>query len=215
MNFKRYKNKYNGQRCFIIGNAPSLQQENLSLLQNEKIFICNKGYNALDIGLPHFDFYVLADAGVGRYNIEAIQNNITTPKFLSSVVTRKLPELADNSIQYQRTKTKLRKDFPKTFETGWGKAASVVIDAAIIAFFMGFSEIYLLGVDLDYSPSNTHFYKDDAGDKQQRIMDTHFVLNNAKAIGDYFLKNNSKLINLSKGFKESSFISTGRLEDLF
>lgn len=216
MSFSLYKNKFKGKRCFIIGNAPSLKNENLSLLKNEQIFICNKGYNAIDIGLPHFNFYVLADAGVARTSFDEIEKNIQCPKFYSSVVARKVPTLTQNFIQFERTKTKLRKQFPNAFETGWGKVASVVLDATIIAYFMGFREIYMLGVDLDYSPDNTHFYEDDNREiKNKNIMNIDFVLNNAKSISDYFLKNNCKLINLSKGFTANTFMKVGTLENLF
>ena len=59
--FKNFENKYVGKRCFIIGSGPSLTKENLSLLKNEKIFIVNRAYKALQLGLPHYDFHVCVD----------------------------------------------------------------------------------------------------------------------------------------------------------
>ena len=49
--FDDYNDKYSGQRCFILGSGPSLIEENLSLIKNEKIFIVNRGYKALQHGL--------------------------------------------------------------------------------------------------------------------------------------------------------------------
>ena len=61
MQYFKFKDKHLGERCFILGNAPSLKKENLSLLKNEIVFVCNKGYNAVDIGLPKYDYYVCTD----------------------------------------------------------------------------------------------------------------------------------------------------------
>ena len=61
MDWKPFENKHQGERCFILGNAPSLSDENLSLLKNEKVFICNRGHKAKDIGLDHFDYHVVLD----------------------------------------------------------------------------------------------------------------------------------------------------------
>ena len=48
---------------------------------------------------------------------------------------------------------------PTEYYDGWGKAVTVVVDTALIAFFLGFKEIYFLGVDLYYKDNNkTHFY---------------------------------------------------------
>jgi hypothetical protein len=216
MNFKKYKNKHQGDRCFIIGNGPSLLKENLSLLKNEKIFICNKGWEAFNISLSHYDYYVLSDANVARFNLTDIEEKVTSPRFYSSVVSRKVPELKTEYIIFNRIKSKLIKTFPKNFNDGWGKVATVVLDAVMIAYFMGFKEIYLLGVDLDYTSNNTHFYKDDTREiKSKDVMNIDYVLATATAITQHLNKRNCNLVNLSKGYKIKGFMNTGQLEKLF
>ena len=37
----RYRNAYRGQRCFILGNGPSLKKQDLSGLRNEHVFCSN------------------------------------------------------------------------------------------------------------------------------------------------------------------------------
>ena len=37
-----FKDIHKGQRCFIVGNGPSLNDEDLSLLENEYVFTVNK-----------------------------------------------------------------------------------------------------------------------------------------------------------------------------
>ena len=82
--FSNYKNKYEGQRCFILGSGPSLVDENLSLIKNEKIFIVNRGYKALNYGLSHYDFYVCSDKRVYEDNSVEIQKNSKFPRFYNN-----------------------------------------------------------------------------------------------------------------------------------
>ncbi|HEY0007112.1 MAG TPA: hypothetical protein VGB55_00165, partial [Tepidisphaeraceae bacterium] len=44
----RYHNKHAGQRCFILGNGPSLKQTDLTLLKNEVTFGLNRIYMNFD-----------------------------------------------------------------------------------------------------------------------------------------------------------------------
>ena len=39
---KEFENKYAGKRCFILGNGPSLKDEDLSVLKDEYVFTVNQ-----------------------------------------------------------------------------------------------------------------------------------------------------------------------------
>ena len=39
-----FENRYSGKRCFIVGNGPSLNKHDLSLLDGELTFGCNNIY---------------------------------------------------------------------------------------------------------------------------------------------------------------------------
>lgn len=204
MNFNNFNNRYNGQRCFILGGAPSLQDERLDLLKNEKVFICNKGFKALDIGLDHYDFFVLADASVARENYEKICTQITSPRFYSSRVTKKV-NFDHDYVEFLRGKGKAHVSLPESFESGWGKVGTVVLDATVIAYLMGFTEIYLLGTDLDYSANNTHFYPDDPREIRQRhVMNMDLVFRNIKGVATQLESKNIIFKNLSSGFKHNN-----------
>ena len=41
LNWTNLKNKYQGKRCFILGNGPSLKQQDLTLLKDEITFVSN------------------------------------------------------------------------------------------------------------------------------------------------------------------------------
>ncbi len=44
----KYQNRYSGQRCFVIGNGPSLNKMDLSYLKNEITFGMNRVYLAFN-----------------------------------------------------------------------------------------------------------------------------------------------------------------------
>ena len=228
--FKNFKNKYDGDRCFIIGSGPSLPEENLSLLKNEKIFIVNKAYKALELGLPHYDFYVCVDKRVYEENSSEIQENTKFPRFYNSAFLdseyywkgkreKFIPIFRHenkNSILY---KSLMLNIMPSDYYDGWGKSATVVIDAALIAFFLGFREIYILGVDLSYGNNKTHFYGTEKRILSKNFKNTLIINDSLKAIvnniNKFFEINSIKMVNLSKGYRHDLMFKTGKLEDLF
>ena len=54
------KNKHHGERCFILGNGPSLAQETISLLAGETLLTCNQGHQFMQMhGLTtRYHFFV-------------------------------------------------------------------------------------------------------------------------------------------------------------
>jgi hypothetical protein len=233
MKFKQFINKHKGQRCFILGCAPSLKQEKLSLLKNEIVIICNKGFLAKDeLGLPNFTYFFVGDGIVYKELHEKYKkqlDGISVPRFYSS----KVADVSQIDIQEDYVKIKKNYDiknaiertgFPKNFDDGWGVTRATVIDASIIAFWMGFKEIYLLGVDYDYSkPESTHFYK--SGPREKFLVKNNKVAKpQSKAIKritkalqivqTHLNKNGVTYKNLSKGFIHKHCMDTDILENI-
>jgi hypothetical protein len=228
--FEIYKNKYNNRRCFILGSGPSLIEENLSLIKNEKIFIVNRGFKALELGLSHYDFYVCTDKRVYEKNSEEIQKNTKFPRFYNNIFMdsqiywdglkeKFIPIFRHenkNSILY---KSLILNIMPSNYYDGWGKTTTVVLDAALVAFFLGFKEIYILGVDLSYKGDKTHFYGIEERRFVEGVNQAVFISDTLKIIvnnlNKFFESNSVRMTNLSKGYKHSDMFKTGKLEDLF
>ena len=111
---------------------------------------------------------------------------------------------------------------PSQYYDGWGKTGSVIIDAVLIAFFLGFKEIYLLGNDLSYEDNEkTHFYGGGSGERRfsSEIKSAIFLSDSLdliiKNLNNFFDLNSIKMINLSKGYKHKGLFKTGDLESLF
>jgi hypothetical protein len=135
--------------------------------------------------------------------------------YLNGVREEHIPIRKLGHLQKSERKATLKNEFPKRFEDGWGKVGTVVLDAALIAYFMGFKEIYLLGVDLFYQAGTTHFYK--AGWRENKIKDNHqpkarrFIPH----FNLFFQERGVKFVNLSKGFRIENLMPTDRLENIF
>jgi len=224
MYFDQFKNKHQGERCFILGNSPSLQEESLSLLKDETVFIVNKGYRAIDIGLPKYDYYVCTDPRVYKECYQHLKNFVYTPKFYGSYI----PDLLEYKTKPQedfiliknlcKSNNLLKDKFPQTYYSGWSETRTVIVDTSLIAYFMGFSRIYFLGVNLEsYQTKSNHFYKDSEREKgtvqdmDKRNKDFYKIFNNLNC---NFKKNNVHIVNLSKGFRYKDMIKTDSLDNI-
>lgn len=162
---KKFKDIHKGQRCFIIGNGPSLNQTNLSLIKDEIIF----GVNTLYAGLTKFgitcDYYAVSDGIMWRNHIEDILG-VDTTLFLGGVAGREYigdfrffrkfkrnkPIVVQRLGQIQDSSC-----FSRDISRGHYEGTTVIIDMCLqVAYYMGFKEVYLLGCDCDFSGS-LHF----------------------------------------------------------
>jgi hypothetical protein len=152
---RKFRGIHSGERAFIIGTGPSLSKVNLSPLKSEITF----GVNGLCLykGLD-FDptYYCISDrVAFEKYGSSTAKSKST--KFLS------VPPCPPSShwIQIPLDLNHQIKDgyFAGTgkniIKTYWGR--TVTMDLCIqLAFFMGFSRVYLLGCDCGIS--STHFH---------------------------------------------------------
>ena len=151
----KYKDVYKGRRCFIIGNGPSLRAEDLDRIKGEYSFASNKIYEIyqhtdwrptfycnqdddlfLPMGEKLFDATAQSQASFFRLvSYRKLGDNMVklhNPTFVPILFIR----YNDNSFK-----------FSKKADHFLGDCGTVTYMAMQLAAFMGFSEIYLLGVD--------------------------------------------------------------------
>ena len=148
-----YKNKYAGERCFIIGNGPSLRIEDLEWLSknHEYSFACNKIYKIFSRTSWRPDFYACTDAEVFRQNYDSILKQKGYQKFMGSNLPLQKEIRKDKEsiiINYAVKSIKKTKFNPEaTFIYSGGSVTFVLIT---LAWMMGFREMYLIGCDHNY-----------------------------------------------------------------
>ena len=154
-NIKQFKNKYQNQRCFVIGNGPSLNEMNLSLMKND-IVICANSFFLKFKDLEFTPSFISVEDHL------VAEDNSTEFSKLDNIIKiypidlRKTLENTNNTywIELRRAYKNLKKDKNFKFNTGneifyWG--GTVLYMNLQLAYYMGFKEIYLIGVDLSYS----------------------------------------------------------------
>jgi hypothetical protein len=152
-----FKDIHQGERCFIIGNGPSLNKTDLSLLKNEFTF----GMNRIYLMFRELGFTTTYYLSINSLVIEQCAHDIIdlqVPKFLSWR-SREYIKNALNGAGKLPTKPPL--SFLHTTYTGqkfaqdarerlW-EGATVTYVAMQLAFHMGFQQVILIGVDHSFS----------------------------------------------------------------
>lgn len=163
----RYRDK---KRCFIVATGPSLRREDLNILQNMKEFSIsmNRIYNIRPIWYP--DIYVVTDSVLMLEDAEKIKEYGANIKFYSDA--NKAP---DDGIVIHCVQTNLEKNprFSEDLAQKVYGGGTVTYTCIQLAVYLGFKEIYLLGVDCkyEYKSNENHFYKVASEDKFEHNTD--------------------------------------------
>lgn len=142
-----YQDRHRGQRCFILGNGPSLKRTDLSRLQGEFTFGMNRIYLLFpELGFPT-TYYVSVNSLVIEQCAQDIRQ-LSIPKFLSWR-SHPLIEPTEDMIFLHTTYSG-----PKFAADARGRlweGATVTYVALQLAYFMGFDQAVLIGVDHSFS----------------------------------------------------------------
>lgn len=156
-------NKYLGRRCFIIGNGPSLNLHDLSLLKDEYTFAVNSFfYKTKETGFRP-TFYVVEDTSVMKENLDEIKKYQAQYRFFPTIYKNLIPKDL-NTFFFTMNRGFYEKSSPNycvpRFSTDISKeifcGQSVTYINLQLAYFMGFSEVYLIGMDFSYIIPKSH-----------------------------------------------------------
>lgn len=167
-----YKNKYKNKRCFVIGTGPSLTKEDLEALQNEYTFASNSIFRYLDKTEWRPHFYSVCDNTYYIANKEKIDAvDVKIQKFFPLDFGLNYGFNKDYRY-YLRTSYNAR--HPKFQDNplhAFQEGSTITYHLLQLAVMMGFSEIYLLGIDFNYS-----LHKDNKGNiiRDDKVKDYAF-----------------------------------------
>lgn len=162
MKIKQLFNIHEGKRCFILANGPSINQLNLSLLKNE----ISIGINASTLLEEKFDFiqtyYTVSDL---RFFDIDYKRELATQKLNQNTICVFRKEIKDIPNLENRNQTffipALERDgFSFNLCYGYYYGGTTVMLALQLAYYLGCKEIYLLGLDLNYSSNSPRFYQE-------------------------------------------------------
>lgn len=151
----QYKNKYVGQRCFIVANGPTLCPEDLDLLheRGEITFGMNRIYKLFDQTSWQPTFYVCEDELIAQSQQAEINAISAAEKFIP-IELKWWHDVNIDGACYFHLNYSQELQYSYAFSTDIAHQldcrGTVTFSCMQIAAYMGFSKIYLLGVDHNY-----------------------------------------------------------------
>ena len=162
---KEYKDKYKGKRCFIIATGPSLTELDVQKLKNEYTFGMNSVYLMMEKLGWNTTFYGIQDPYVYEKLKDKLLQSKDTQFFVSDLLFNKY-KCPDNAIPFSLNYLNHRHTYNKLYTRFSDNVIKEVYDGYTITYslmqiasYMGFSKIYLIGNDCNYSkdPTKQHF----------------------------------------------------------
>lgn len=147
-NIRRFRNIHAGGRCIIIGNGPSLRDTNLGILRDELTFGLNRINLMFDQLGWETTFRVVVNQLVVQQCAEDFRS-VSNPLFTTSRNRRYL-EGVQSAVYLQDL---AGPSFSPNLNRGIWEGATVTYVAMQIAYYMGFAEVILVGVDHRFAVS--------------------------------------------------------------
>jgi hypothetical protein len=158
-----YKDVHKGQRAFILGNGPSLTIADLDCLKSEITFASNKIFLSFPDTTWRPTYYVLSDLLVAAQNGETI-SKLPLTKFLTNY-SRAFVNGDKKTIWFNEIAGNYHLNFLEDYDAvdpdtvrfstdatlGLEGGGTVIFNQLQLAYFMGISEIVLLGLDFSFN----------------------------------------------------------------
>lgn len=146
------RHRHLGERVFLLGNGPSLNKLPLEKLADEYTFGVNRIGLLFDRVSWRPSYWTVTDWRVGPQLRDSFSELDGITKFIPNRFRGVLP--SDGATYWYHTR-RMGPWFSDQFETdivrGIPSRATVLVTAIQQAFYLGFREIYVIGVDASYS----------------------------------------------------------------
>jgi hypothetical protein len=181
------KDKHKGERCFILGTAPSINNQDLSYLKNEIVIPLNffylhdkyktikPSYHLITSIVGHSCFLPKKEAHEKRIKtFNQIEESVSKKtnlllNFKDYTFIKKHHFLKKHSIFFLGTSANIENLLNRKIDISKEASQSIqsLVTAIEVAMYMGFKSIYLLGIDHNYyfpkyieskNPENPYFF---------------------------------------------------------
>ena len=144
------KDKYKGERCFVIGNGPSLRQTDVSKLKDEYTF----GMNRIYLAFEEWGFQTSFLASVNDLVIEQCVDDflaLDMPRFFSWRSRKFFPKNTAENLPTFLYTTYDGIKFSEDARYRMWEGATVTNVCLQLAYHMGFETAILIGVDHNFT----------------------------------------------------------------
>jgi hypothetical protein len=145
---RKLKDSRAGERCVIMGNGPSLKTMDLELISDEITF----GLNRIYLLYPEINFCPTYLAAVNELVLEQFAEDfrsLEVPLFMNWN-QRNLFDLRRENYYFLKTHLGLKDYFSADLAAPISTGGTVTFVAMQIAFYLGFEEVILIGVDHNF-----------------------------------------------------------------
>lgn len=152
----KLKNSHKGERCVIVGNGPSLRAKDLETLHKNNVvtFAANRIFHIFSETAWRPTYYMSEDFVI----LENIQKEISSIPCRERFIPINIKwdegiDIADASYFFMDYHSALTDNYGLSMDVSKSIRCrgTVTVSCIQMALYMGFSEIYLIGVDHNYS----------------------------------------------------------------
>lgn len=215
---KEFKDIHNGERCFIIGNGPSLASEDLDRLQNEYTFASNRIFKIYNQTDWRPTYYGICDLTM-FHQIKSEINSVGAKSYFFPLDFINIIKITGSIFFFPRIPfvfLRKRPKFSNKINIQMYEGGTITYFLIQLAAYMGFKEICLLGVDYNYSVNQTreeglvrndnitdYFYEG----KVEKVTLPNLQVNlyAYESAREYCDKNNIKIVNATRITKLNVF----------
>lgn len=219
-----FKDIHKGERCFVVGNGPSLNQIDMSLLKNEITFGSNRAFLGFEKWGFAYNYWMVQDRILAEQNADEFCEKLPDDivKFIPYTILKyfdrnKLTNTIPVHMDY--TKQCSFSNDPSGLHEGF----TVTVGLLQIAAIMGFKKIYLVGVDHNYEiPEDNvnedkkwsgkglsnHFLEDYTNHANGQVWEMPDIVKMTKAYdaaAKWAEENDIEILNATPGTKLNSF----------
>lgn len=202
----KFKDLHKGEKCFIIATGPSLRMEDLELLRENKITCISMNFIWKAFSMTEWrpNYYMAEDCqfldaygmDIDKIDSEYMFVGDTSQDFWNKEHKDNMLWHHVSAIYFKDSIAKFSKDFSRVCYAG----GTVTYSCMQLAAYMGFKEIYLLGVDFSYSNANNneikHFYNEN---NTGVITYSDIQLTAYKKAREFADQNGFKIYNATRG----------------
>lgn len=191
------------ERCFIVGTGPSLRISDLDTLhrQQEVCFSVNGIFKAFSDTAWRPDYYIVSDpSAIVRWKKEIFEMDVRE-KFIADWAfffqesVENVHKWHKNTEWDEKSLPLFSEDFTKCLYYG----STVVYKAMQVAVYMGFQEIYLLGVDCNWENGGKNHFVEGYDVHKSAVL--HVEMNQLayQAAYNYAKEHDLKIYNATRG----------------
>ena len=228
---KELKDSHKGERCFVVMNGPSLNEHDLTPLQDEIVLCSNYFYRSEEtVKKTEPNFYIWADSKLflnqekTQTVLSEIREACPNAKMIFNYHAYGLIGNQDDMYysycKHLPNSFKIRSNY--TFSVS--NFMTVAFHAINAAIYMGFSEIYVMGLDFEpggfkhFADLKSNPWKPSEKQSKEEVAGLHWGYAKAQyesyELADHARKKGVKIINLNPQSNIRAF-EFGSYEELF